>query len=303
MVVAMNSREPMKPLACRAGLLLCVVLSGCSREVKTEQSSRLPEHLVQIAAANAWTTSTVQTAAPADEPVYLVGADAPPRSAAPSLATVLYSEHDAEIAPRMEGIVKRIEAELDDAVRSGQVLAVLHDDAEAAAVRTAEAAVELAQLEYSRAQQLREQQMISQSELDQAAYRLRFAQAALEEAQVRLGYTRVRAPFAGVVSRRFIRVGQSVVRGEPLFRVTALHPLWAQVRVPEQEARGLARGQSLPLRSPGGEEVAGSIRRISPAVDPGSGTVEVLLGIADPKRLRPGSAVAVELPGGAREQP
>jgi RND family efflux transporter MFP subunit len=172
---------------------------------------------------------------------------------------------------------------------------VLADEEEAAAMESARATLDLARLEHERALQLREKNLLSQADLEQAAYRIRATQAMVREAEVRLGYTRIRAPFAGVLSRRFIRVGQSVEKAEPLFRVTALSPLRAQIRVPELQARTLARGQTLRFRSPGGEEVTGSISRIAPAVDPASGTVEVLVSIPSPGGLRPGSAVTVAL--------
>jgi len=212
-----------------------------------------------------------------------------------TFSTVLFSEHDAEVGARMDGVVKSIAVELGDRIQAGQLLAVLADEEEAAAMESARATLDLARLEHERARQLSERNLVSTADLEQAAYRIRAAQAAVRETEVRLGYTRIRAPFAGVLSRRFVRIGQSVEKAEPLFRVTALSPLRAQIRVPELQARSLAPGQTLRFRSPGGEEVTGSISRIAPAVDPASGTVEVLVSIPSPGALRPGSAVSAAL--------
>ncbi|MBI4409256.1 MAG: efflux RND transporter periplasmic adaptor subunit [Gemmatimonadetes bacterium] len=253
--------------------LLSLGLAACGHEVQTD------------AAAPAADTMAAGSAGAA--------ADA---AAGAQLMSVLYSEHDAEVTARMDGVVRALAVELGDRAAPGQILAVLEDDAEAAAVEAARADVGLAQAEHDRAVTLREQDVISQAELEKALYRLKAAEAALRSATVAHGYTRIRAPFAGIVSQRFVRLGQSVTEGDPLFRITALRPLRVRVRVPEAEASGLSVQQSLRVRSIAGEEVAGLVARIAPTVDPASGTVEVLVDIPAPGALRPGSSVTVDLP-------
>ncbi len=210
------------------------------------------------------------------------------------LTTVLYSERDAELTSRRAGVVATIDVEMGDAVQEGQQLARLDDGRELAALAAATAARELANAEHDRAAQLAKQGMITAGELDSATWRLRSAEASLADATVRLDYTRVRAPFASTITRRFIHIGQTVAEGEPLFRATALHPLRALVRVPELAAAALRPGRAVRLRGLDGREARGRILRISPAVDPGSGTVEVLVDVPDPGGLKPGSSVNVE---------
>jgi RND family efflux transporter MFP subunit len=216
--------------------------------------------------------------------------------AAPEVAsfkTILYSERDAEVTARMDGVVRAQHAELGDAVGQNAVLAVLEDEREQAALQSAQAAVDLARSERTRASKLRESEMITQADLDAAIYKEKAAEAALRDAQVELGYTRVRAPFAGRISQRLIRVGQTVRVGDPLFRVTAPQPLRAALRLPELEAIRLKRGQSVALRGEDGSTVNASVARISPTVDAASGTIEVLLDVARPGTLRPGSTVTL----------
>ncbi len=282
----------MKLLQTSLPTLLLLALAACSREVGAEHGSVLPPD-TRLAAVQALVPpSEGPVAPPAAEAIEPLIVDPVLEPTAVPFATVLYSEHDAEVSTRIAGVVRSFAVELGDVVRAGQLLAVLHDEQEAAAVESARATLELARIEHSRAAHLGEQQMLSQAEVDRAAYLVRAAEAALKEAQVRLDYTRIRAPFAGVISRRFIRTAQTVEERAPLFRVTALHPLRAQLRISELEARGLRPGQELRLRSPGGEEVRGVIARIAPAVDPVSGTVEVLVNVPTPGGLRPGSSVA-----------
>jgi membrane fusion protein (multidrug efflux system) len=238
-------------------------------------------------------TSPASTAA---EP--LVKAAPAPLVEAPQLAafkTTLYSEHDADVTARMEGVIRSIGAELGDGVAAGAVLAQLEDEREAAAFHSAQAALELARAERTRASTLRSSEMITQAELDAAIYKEKAAEAAARTALVELGYTRIRAPFRGRVAQRFVRVGQTVRAGEPLFRVTAPAPLRAALRIPEQQAGVLTVGSTVGLVGENGGRVAGKVLRISPAVDAASGTIEVLVGVAQPRGLRPGSAVSWQL--------
>lgn len=221
-----------------------------------------------------------------------------PASEAGALFAVLYSEHDAEVRSLREGVVEHLAAELGDAVGEGAVLGALNRGEEEAAVASTRAALELARAQHERATELVAGELISRAELEEARYRLRASEAAAREAEVRLEQRLIRAPFAGVVSRRHVRLGQWVAEGEPLYRVTALRPLRAQLRLPETEAARVSRGARVLLRSVDGSTAEARVARVAPIVDAASGTVEVLLEIPRPDGLRPGSTVAVELPGG-----
>jgi membrane fusion protein, multidrug efflux system len=262
----------------RAALLIVLVAgsaaAGCSREVRHDgpPGGELPD-------ARAALVSAVGAA---------IGLDA-------GLSTLLFSEHDADVSGLVGGRVRAVRAELGDAVRAGDILAVLEDDREAAQLASATATLELARAQHDRAVELRQADLATEADLEIARYRLHAAEAALREAQVALEHTRIRAPFAGAISHRAVRFGQTVRAGDVLFRVTALRPLRAQVRVPERDAVGLRRGQALSLRGLSGEEIGATIARVAPAVDPVSGTIELLVDVPDPGALRPGSAVTVVL--------
>ena len=253
---------------------LCGLLIACGQRIEadTSQASTTAEPLVKAS------------------PAQLVEIEP-----ATAFKTTLYSEHDADVTARIEGVIRSIGAELGDGVSEGAVLALLEDEREAAAVQSAQAALELARAERGRASALRSSEMITQAELDAAVYKEKAAEATARTAQVELGYTHVRAPFRGRVAQRFVRVGQTVRAGEPLFRVTAPAPLRAALRIPEQQAGALAVGSVVQLTGEAGGQVAGRVLRVSPAVDPASGTIEVLIDVAQPRSLRPGSAVTLHI--------
>lgn len=254
-------------------LLPCLALVlACGREIEID-----PRTITATKAANA-------AAAPAEV-----------RPAA-ALVAVLYAEREADTRTRNDGIVDRVLVELGDRVAGGQLLALLKDEREAAQVKAARAAFELTSSERARAVELRAQELITQAEVDQAVYRFKTAEAALHDAQAQLEYTRIRAPFAGVVSHRYVRSGQAVVETDAIVRVTAPHPLRAELLVPEIDASRIKVGDRVQLRGVDGSLGTAAVARIAPVVDPVAGTVEILLEVRDAGRLRPGSAVTVELP-------
>ena len=261
------------------------VLFACSSEISTDRAS-VPANVATEAPPLEEKSASVASDASRD--------NVPIAAATLALTSVLYSERDAELTARRRGVVHAIYVELGDQVEAGRELARLDDGEEAAAFAAASAARELARSEHERVSELATRNVVTPAEAEGATYRLRSAEAAFANARVKLDYTRIRAPFAGAVTRRFIRVGQTVEEGDPLFRTTALRPLRALIRVPEELAYSLTAGSPVMLRGLAGQRGTGRILRISPAIDPASGTVEVLVDVADPAGLRPGASIRAE---------
>lgn len=281
----------MRPLPALPLLALAALAAACGREVRTDaeasaEALRAPEAAAMPGAA-AGAGVGIRTA--------LEGALGPePEREGPGASfSVLYSERDAELRSRARGVVTTVLVELGDAVRQGQLLARLDAPEQAAALADAEAAYDLALVEHGRIVALQEAELIEAAALDRARYELRSAEARRRRAQALLDHTFVRAPFDGVVSRRFVRLAETVEPGDPLFRVTAMSPLRVRLMVPERHALALEPGREAVLRGAAG--MAGArVLRVAPAVDPAGGTVEVLLEVPRPGELRPGSAVQVE---------
>jgi len=100
------------------------------------------------------------------------------------------------------------------------------------------------------------------------------------------------------VSARHIKVGNTIKPNDPTFRVTNLDPLLAFVHVPEKEFRKLAPGQpaDVVVDALGGEHFTGKISRISPTVDPQTGTFRARVEIPDDTRhLKPGMFARVNI--------
>jgi membrane fusion protein (multidrug efflux system) len=117
--------------------------------------------------------------------------------------------------------------------------------------------------------------------------------------QLELEKTRIRAPFSGIVARRYIRAGQAVAKGDRTFWVTETSPLRVRFTLPERFVGKLQRGARLAVTSPdtGEAQFNAKVLEISPVIDPSSGTIEVLAQIEGPaKELRPGMTTSIRVP-------
>jgi len=85
------------------------------------------------------------------------------------------------------------------------------------------------------------------------------AKAKLDEAEVRIGYTKIAAPVDGVVSVRAAREGEVVSAGTPIVTIVDLTQTWVYAAIPETQAQAVKLGDTLDVRMPGGEHVAGKI--------------------------------------------
>ena len=212
-----------------------------------------------------------------------------------SLAGQLYVENDAVVIARATGLVETVSADLGARVGAGQLLARLESaDQEIALARATEAA-DNARRVAERTRALAKAGGATTAELEQAESDLNRADIQLRQARRDDALTRVVAPFAGVVTARMARARRLVRAGDSLFRVTAAAPLLVSVRVPENSADGIRAGAPASVSGLRGAPAAARVLRVSPAIDPGSGTQEVIVRLEPGAHLMPGSSVTVRL--------
>ncbi|HEU5334446.1 MAG TPA: efflux RND transporter periplasmic adaptor subunit [Terriglobales bacterium] len=253
-------------------------------------------------------------------------ASARPRSTSFVASGPLIVEDQVDVAAQRSGVVAKILADVGQPVRKGQLLALLDDrqltaqrDADQAQLLAAkanlkdwEAETKMAEADFRRADGMYKAQLNTREELDHARYKwegsrfeiekanqqLLRSQATLQAANLELEKTRIRAPFAGVVARRYISLGQQVGAGDRIFWVTAVSPLRVKFTLPQSFIGHIKRGQLLNvscLDAPGIKHAARVIQ-VSPVVDPSSGTFEVLAQLLHPGRnLRPGMTASIQL--------
>lgn len=164
-----------------------------------------------------------------------------------------------------------------------------------------------------RAKPLKQTGVVSESTLDQRESAARTAVASLavardgllvseaELAQIqaqrrdidwRLSRTEIRAPVAGLISRRSAKTG-AVATGasiaEPMFRMIADAQIELEADVPETDLSRLKAGQTATIVVAGSGNVTGKIRLVSPEVDKATRQGKVRIGLGDDSALRIGS--------------
>jgi membrane fusion protein, multidrug efflux system len=207
--------------------------------------------------------------------------------------------HDeAEVVAKVGGEVRQIFVEEGDAVASGQVLARLDGDRLRLQLAQTDANLRKLERDYNRQLELSQKGLVAKGTAENAKFDLDALRAAYDSAKLELSYTEIRAPIAGVISVRHIKLGNTIKPNDPTFRVTNLDPLVAYVHVPEKEFRKLAAGQSVDVvvDALGGEHFPAKISRISPTVDPQTGTFRAEIEVPDAtRRLKPGMFARVNV--------
>jgi multidrug resistance efflux pump len=138
------------------------------------------------------------------------------------------------------------------------------------------------------------------ADVDAARDRLEVARAEVARVEALLGYTKIRAPFDGVVTRRSVNTGDFVAGAErvALFSVARTDPVRVVVQVPEADAGLVTDGQDVTLAVQGlpGPPVVGKVRRTSWSLEPGSRTLWTEIDLANPNGVvRPGMYVYARL--------
>lgn len=239
----------------------------------------------------------------------------------------LVVENQVDVGAQREGVIATIAVELGTRVQKGQILAQLDDrqvaaDLEAAQAKSRstsadlhnwEAEAKVLDVDLRRAEKLWDAGVISKEQVEHARYKaesdhwdvervqqmLVNAQASEHSLEQELEKTRIRAPFDGVIARRYVRVGQKVDLGDRLFWVSAESPLRMRVTLPEALMGHIRKGQQFELTSADAESEHRQARviEISPVVDPASGTIEALCElIGPPGQLRPGMTAQLRVP-------
>jgi HlyD family secretion protein len=249
--------------------------------------------------------------------------------------SVLSVEHQVDVGTQMDGVVVSVSKDEGSTVAAGDVMGQLDDrnlqmelvkakdDLEVSQnnVLYKEAELKAKSAAYKRQQQLRENGLSSQADLEAAEFESKAAeydlqgwraevessQAHIRQLELDIDLSRLRAPFSGVVVRRYIRVGQVVAKDEKCFRVSQLAPLLVQFQVPESSGAKPQRGAlvGLTLADGSNRPFTAHVTKISPTVDPASDSYDVTAEVDShgSSDLRPGMAVRVTWPGTSRANP
>ncbi|KQZ44242.1 efflux RND transporter periplasmic adaptor subunit [Duganella sp. Root1480D1] len=190
---------------------------------------------------------------------------------------------EAIISSESNGLrLSDVKVNVGDVVTKGEVLAVFApetpqaDVAQAkAALMEAEAAAAEAKANADRARSIEDTGALSAQQISQyttaeatAKARAASAKAVLASAELRLRYTRVVAPDAGVISARSATVGAVAAPGTELFRMIRQSRLEWRAEVTAADLRNVKIGGNAVVKAANGSELTGKVRMVAPTIDP-----------------------------------
>ncbi len=218
------------------------------------------------------------------------------------------------VASRVMGTVLSLKVREGDRVRAGQVLMTLDDRDVAQRVKAAEKAVEAAKqnqllmdITAQRYRKLHDEKALTHQEMDQidtqkkvADIEYERAKAGLAEAEVNHGFTRITAPFAGVVTEKKIDVGGMAVPGTPLLILEDTSSFRLELNADEGLAGRLKTGMPVEVVIDSlARKTDGKISEILPAIDTMSRTFLIKIDLGGPG-LRSGLYAKVKIPVGTK---
>jgi membrane fusion protein (multidrug efflux system) len=202
------------------------------------------------------------------------------------------------VSADLPGTVDRILFESGQAVRAGQVLAVLDTRQEQAQLTAIEAQRELARLTFERMQGLLTERVISRAEFDRATAEFRQTDAQVSEIRAVIERKTIRAAFAGILGLRQVNLGQYLAGGDALVTLQSLNPIYVNFGVPQQSAGQVPVGRAVRITAGdvAGAEWRGRVTALDSLVDEATRNIQVQATLANPDgTLRPGMFVQTEV--------
>jgi membrane fusion protein (multidrug efflux system) len=212
--------------------------------------------------------------------------------------STLETEEMADVYSRIPGLVEDIFVEEGDRIKKNQPLLQIEKDEYLLEEQKARLEYDKQKSEFQRFEALKEKNLISMEEFETARLSLRQAELQWKQAKLNLDYTMVRAPINGLVGERQVRLGDRIQTSTQLFVVTNPREKVVKLFVPQDELPKCYLNQAAIISTDVLPETdfEGWVKRISPIVDPTSGTFKVTAGVKDNQNfLRPGMFVSVKL--------
>ncbi|MGZ5431888.1 MAG: efflux RND transporter periplasmic adaptor subunit [Thermoanaerobaculia bacterium] len=209
----------------------------------------------------------------------------------PRLSGTLQPQQSASILAESAGTVASVSAAEGQTIGRGTELARIVDATAADAIRSARVAMQSAQTavavasrDFERTRRLAAAGALPTRDIDVARSQVATAEAQLGQAreqlaaaQERAANQRVVSSVSGIVSEKRVSTGDVVTPGTPLFTIVDLSTLQLEATVPADAIAQVSPGTSVELEVRGyrGETFRGTIARVAPSVDPGTGQVRV----------------------------
>ncbi|HEX6693293.1 MAG TPA: efflux RND transporter periplasmic adaptor subunit [Longimicrobiales bacterium] len=251
--------------------------------------------------------TTGRSGAPADRvvPVQVAGVTRGAIARNVTVAGTVEPIRTIGVNSQLAGALLTVNAQEGDVVRQGEVLARVDDRELQAQLAAAEAAFQVAEAQYERAQQLRDRKVITAPEYERDRTAYASAKAQYDQLKTRIGYATVRSPLSGVVTEKMVETGDVVGNQQRLFAIADISSMVVRVGVSELDVVQLRTGDrvTVTLDAIPDRPLHGRIRRVFPQGDPTTRLVpvEVVLDAESARVARPGFLARVTFALGARD--
>jgi RND family efflux transporter MFP subunit len=210
------------------------------------------------------------------------------------LSANLETEKMADVYSRVQGLVEQIYVDEGDFVKKGQVLMALEADEYMLAEEKTRLSYEKQKSDFQRLEAMYKQNLLSIEEFEQAKFTMKGLEVDWKQSKLNLSYTRITAPISGVIGDRLRKPGDRIQPADKLFTVINTQEMITVVYAPEKELGLVKKNQTAYVTSDHlpGEQYEGWIKRVSPVVDPQSGTFKITVGVQNlNNKLRAGMFV------------
>ena len=229
---------------------------------------------------------------------------------------VIEAIQQSTVSAQTSGTVVELPFDVDDSVAAGDLIVRLEDSEQQARLNQAEAGLQEARSglqdarqQYQRIEAIHERGLVSRQEFDQARNNMSAAQARVEraeaavaEARKQLDYTRIIAPYGGILTERHVELGESVSPGQPLLSGLSLEQLRVVVDLPQKYADVARSQRQATVTLPDGRVLETGEMTFYPYANPQTHTFRLRLQLNEPNgALFPGMLVKVSVPVASRE--
>ena len=190
-----------------------------------------------------------------------------------------------DLKAEIPGRISEVIAAKGRRLRQGDVIARLAMEDRQEKLIEAKALVSQRQMEYDAALKLKQKGFRAETKLAAAAVNLEAASAYVASIEVSIDHTEIRAPFAGIIERRPVELGDYLKAGSVVATIVDQDPYLVVGQVSEREVSLLRRGMPGTARLTDGTKIAGKVRFIATKADPLTRTFRVELKVPNSKRL------------------
>jgi len=202
----------------------------------------------------------------------------------------------AEISAKITGNVIALPVDLGSRVKAGDLLLELSAAEISAQVQQARAQLEQAKRNLAREENLLKKNAATPETVKSLEDQLRIAEAAHRTTLTMLDFTKITAPFTGIITRKLVNIGDLATPGKPLLHIEEENKLQVLTDIPEAMIAKISKGDKLKIYVPSVNlGLEGTVAEVSPVADPSSRTSPIKLRIPNNPQLRSGQFARVTL--------